>query len=107
MRCAGCAAVARVGELHVGGLRWPPAPGWSSLTESSSGGWASRCGPVNEVGRAVRGDGIAVGEQFTGVLEDHDAVAQQAPALFRVSDKSPSRFVFPDTISVSGGSMRA
>jgi hypothetical protein len=41
------------------------------------------------VGRAVRGDDPAVGEQLTGVLEEHDTVAQQTPPLFRVgSDHS-------------------
>jgi hypothetical protein len=35
--------------------------------------------------RAVRGDGTPVGQQLTGVVEDHDAVAQKIPTLFRVA----------------------
>ncbi|GLW00981.1 hypothetical protein Slala05_46120 [Streptomyces lavendulae subsp. lavendulae] len=34
--------------------------------------------------RAVRSDDLAVRQQLTGVLEEKDPVAQQAPALFRV-----------------------
>ena len=34
--------------------------------------------------RAVRGDDLAVGQELTGVLEKENAVAQQAPSLFRV-----------------------
>jgi glycine dehydrogenase len=34
--------------------------------------------------RTVRGDDLAVGQELTGVLEEYDAVAQQAPSLFRV-----------------------
>ena len=37
------------------------------------------------VGGAVRVDDAAVGQQLAGVLEEHDAVAQQAPALLRVA----------------------
>ncbi len=34
--------------------------------------------------RPVRGDDLPVRQQLTGVLEEQDAVAQQAPALFRM-----------------------
>ena len=37
------------------------------------------------VGRTVRGDHATVVQQLTSVLEEHDAVAQQAPALLRVA----------------------
>ena len=37
------------------------------------------------VGGTVRVDDLAVGQQLTGVLEEHHAVAQQAPALLRVA----------------------
>jgi hypothetical protein len=40
----------------------------------------------------MRFDARAVGEQFPGVLEDHDAVAEQAPALLRVANYGVSRF---------------
>jgi glycine dehydrogenase len=33
---------------------------------------------------AVRGDDLAVGQELTGVLEEQNAVAQQAPSLLRV-----------------------
>ena len=36
---------------------------------------------------AMRLDHPAVGQQLAGVLEDHDAVAEQAPALLRVADQ--------------------
>jgi glycine dehydrogenase len=32
----------------------------------------------------VRGDDLAVRQELTGVLEEDDAVAQQAPTLLRV-----------------------
>jgi hypothetical protein len=32
--------------------------------------------------RSVRGDHASIGKQLTGVVEEHDSVAQQAPALF-------------------------
>jgi len=38
---------------------------------------------------AVGGDGAAVGQQFAGVLEDDDAVAEQAPALLRETCDDP------------------
>lgn len=31
---------------------------------------------------SVRCEGVPVGEEFTGVVEDDDTVTQQAPALF-------------------------
>jgi hypothetical protein len=33
----------------------------------------------------VRGDRTAVGQEFAGVVEEHDTVAQQAPALLGVT----------------------
>src|ERR1700733_1823687 len=42
------------------------------------------CGPV----RSYR---VPAGQQFAGVLEHDDAIAEQAPALLRVADKSPGR----------------
>jgi hypothetical protein len=41
--------------------------------------------------RTVRGDLPAVRQQFTGVLEDDDTVAEQAPALLWVSSYGVSR----------------
>jgi hypothetical protein len=40
----------------------------------------------------VRRDGRAVRQELPGVLEDHDAVAEQAPALLRVADNGMRRF---------------
>ena len=45
----------------------------------------------DQVCRPVRRDGISVGEQLTGVLENDDAVAEQAPALLRMADDRPGR----------------
>src|SRR5215831_5058190 len=53
---------------------------------------ANRTVEGSEVGGPVRCDGRAVGQQFTGVLEDHDAVAEQAPALLGVADDGVRRF---------------
>src|SRR5215471_20779816 len=56
------------------------------------GGWfvRRRCfRPSVHVGGPVRGDGGATGEQFPGVLEDDDAVAEQAPALLGMADNGP------------------
>jgi hypothetical protein len=46
----------------------------------------------SKVGGPVRCDGLAVRQQFAGVLEDHDAVAEQAPALLGVADNGVRRF---------------
>jgi len=40
----------------------------------------------------MRSDDPPVGQQVTGVLEYHDAVAEQAPALLRVSGHDASGF---------------
>jgi hypothetical protein len=90
--CRGFLRLARLARLagwRVGGLRWPPWPDLKGLADFSSSGWRGRYGPVNQVSRAMRGDGVAVGQQFTGVFEDHDAVAEQAPALLGVADEGP------------------
>src|SRR6478672_4512469 len=60
-----------------------------------SGGWCGRfvrwrcVRPSAYIGGPVRGDGTATGEQFPGVLEDDDAVAEQAPALLGMADNGP------------------
>src|SRR5579859_6785928 len=43
------------------------------------------------VGRAMRRDGRAVRQQLAGVIEDHYAIAEQAPALLRVADHGVGR----------------
>src|SRR5215468_202371 len=45
-----------------------------------------------ECGRPVRGDDLAAGKQLTGVLEHHDAVAEQGPALLGVAGDGAGRF---------------
>jgi hypothetical protein len=45
----------------------------------------------SDVGGAVRPYLCAVGEQFSGVFEDDDAIAEQAPTLLWVADKSSGR----------------
>jgi hypothetical protein len=41
--------------------------------------------------RMVRGDRAAVGQEFAGVVEEDDAVAEQAPPLLGVEGDSASR----------------
>jgi hypothetical protein len=55
-------------------------------------GYTRRTVEGSEVGGPVRCDGRAVRQQFAGVLEDHDAVAEQAPALLGVADNGVRRF---------------
>src|ERR1700759_1793951 len=55
-------------------------------------GHAYRTVEGGQVGGAVRCDGGAVRQQFAGVFEDHDAVAEQAPALLGVADYGVRRF---------------
>jgi len=50
------------------------------------GGHAYPAVEGSDVGRPVRSDARAVGKQFPGVFEDHDAIAEQAPALLGVTD---------------------
>jgi hypothetical protein len=45
-----------------------------------------------QVGGPMRRDARAVGEKLPGVLEDHDAIAEQAPSLLRVADNGMCRF---------------
>jgi hypothetical protein len=40
----------------------------------------------------VRSYRIPARQQFAGVLEHDDAIAEQAPALLGVTDNSPGRF---------------
>src|SRR5690242_9161151 len=65
--------------------RCEPAP-QSLRTVRPYGGAAARpySGRRGPRERAVRGDDPAVRQELTGVLEEQDAVAQQAPALLRV-----------------------
>ena len=58
-----------LGELLLALGAGPGSPGWHL--------------PVG--GRPVRLDDLAAGQQFPGVLEDHDTVAEQRPALLRVA----------------------
>jgi hypothetical protein len=37
-----------------------------------------------DIGRTVRWDDTTIGQEFSGVFEEDDAVAQQAPSLLRV-----------------------
>jgi hypothetical protein len=45
------------------------------------------------VARQIRGNGAPIGEEFTVVVEEHHSVAQQAPALLRVSGDGPGGIV--------------
>ncbi|CAM5582262.1 Glycine dehydrogenase (decarboxylating) [Streptomyces narbonensis] len=51
----------------------------------------------------VRGDDLPVRQQFTGVLEEQDTIAQQAPALFRVVCHQSGRL---PVVGVGGGTGR-
>src|ERR1700733_3109874 len=45
----------------------------------------------NQIGGAVRGDGLSIGEKLPGVLKDNYAVAEQAPSLLGVADEGTGR----------------
>src|ERR1700735_3765181 len=47
--------------------------------------------PCEQVGRPVRRARVPAREQFPGALENDDAVAEQAPALFRMTDDRTGR----------------
>src|ERR1700684_268184 len=47
--------------------------------------------PLEQVRRPVRRDCIPAGEELPGILENDDAVAEQAPALFRMTDDRTGR----------------
>jgi predicted alpha/beta-hydrolase family hydrolase len=64
----------------------PPSPGRGRLPEG---------------GRPVRLDDLAAGKQLAGVFEDHDAVAEQRPALLRVTGNGAGR------LTVGGVRVRA
>jgi hypothetical protein len=51
----------------------------------------SRREAQQDAGRAVRGDCAAVGQELAGVIEQHDAVAQQAPPLLGVEGDGAGR----------------
>src|SRR5262249_38513471 len=82
-------------------------PHGNGLTVFRSGSWRGRYRPENQVRGTVRGDGVSVGEQLTGVFEYHDAVAKQAPALFGVADEGTSRLVVWVFSTRARGRMRA
>src|SRR5262249_40906586 len=55
-------------------------------------GWL-RCalGCLPECSGPVRGDDLTAGKQLAGVIEDHDTVAEQRPALLRVAGDGAGR----------------
>src|SRR4051812_45350686 len=67
--------------------------------------WCGRTSPPRSCrppdASAVGRDAASVGQQLTGVIEDHHTVAKQAPALLRVEGDHARRF------SVGGGGGRA
>ena len=73
--------------------RWPRAGRGAAADRWRVDGdyvrWSAQAASGAPGGSAVRGDGAAVGEQLTGVLEDDDAVAEQAPALLREAGDDP------------------
>src|SRR5690606_12908899 len=66
---------------------WSPA-GWPVI----SGDRPVRGGSGGPDGGAVRRDGGAAGQELTGVLEQDDAVAQQAPPLLGVAGQGAGGF---------------
>jgi hypothetical protein len=46
----------------------------------------------SDVGGPVRRDACAIGQKLACVVEDHDAIAEQAPALLGVADYGVRRF---------------
>jgi len=61
----------------------PPSPGRDADSPGAPPG--SPLARLPEGGRAVRLDDLAAGEQLAGVFEDHNAVAEERPALFGVT----------------------
>jgi hypothetical protein len=59
---------------------------------SVPGDHADRAVEWCQVSRPVRLDAGAVRQQFPGVLEHHDTVAEQAPSLLRVAHDGVCRF---------------
>jgi hypothetical protein len=55
-------------------------------------GHADRTVEGSEVSGPVRCDARAVRQQFPGVFEDHDAIAEQTPTLLGVADYGMRRF---------------
>ena len=70
---------------------------------------ATACGVrlQGHVGGAMRSDRVAIGEQFPGVFEDNDAVAEQAPTLLRVANYRPGRLAVQSRCFRTGWRVRA
>ena len=60
-------------------------------------------GEYVERGAAVRLHAAAIGQQFAGVLEHDDAVAEQAPALLWVARDHPGRVMVHSVRVWTGG----
>jgi hypothetical protein len=71
-------------ELPLTSGRWSLA--------SVSGDHADRAVEWCQVSGPVRLDAGAVRQQFPGVLEHHDTIAEQAPSLLRVAHDGVCRF---------------
>jgi len=78
-------------------LRWVPAHFNVGREEKLDAGEYVGCGA------AVRLHAAAVGQQLAGVLEDDDAVAEQAPALLGVARDHPGRVVVHSIRVRTGG----
>lgn len=52
-----------------------------------------------------RGNHVSIGKKLTSIVEEHDSVAQQAPALFGISDNRPSRIAVGSRRSGAPGKM--
>lgn len=66
--------------------------------------WRPTC--TRKISGSVRGDGVTVGQQLTGVLEAHDAVAQQAPPLFGMTCLPARRVPIRRVSARAGRTMR-
>src|ERR1022692_1052676 len=62
---------------------------------------------LEQVGWPVRLDRVPVREQLTGVLENDDAVAKQAPALLRMADEGSGRLTVRSSCIRAGRRVRA
>src|SRR5215470_5009625 len=98
------------------GRRWMSSwEGWPCIrflpARAGSGGrrprWPVPLGGHFGDGRPVRRDGLTVGKQRAGVLEQHDAVAKQAPSLVGVRGHHVGRLAIHCVRRRTGGVMLA
>src|SRR5215469_4536608 len=81
----------------TGGVPADGAPGFSSSRIAGLSYLYCSRRERADVCRAVGGDGGTAREQFASVLEDNDAVTEQAPSLLRMTDDGACRLAIRAT----------